>query len=112
MCELKFCCNLPTAKQCREAQLLIFLVMNTVFTLPLSYTYCCVSDIIRLPADRLPSATEQSSSSDPNETKKVLLTSNDQLYGELRDKNFNAVGPILSQRAKTVAAKYDVSVLG
>ena len=107
MCELKFCCNLPTGIQCLDAQLLIFLVLNTVFTLPY-----CVADIIRLPADRLPSATEQSSSSDPNETKKVLLTSNDQLYGELRDKNFNAVGPILSQRAKTVAAKYDVSVLG
>lgn len=66
-------------------------------------------DTIRVPADRLPSSGDQTSS-DPNDTKKIVLTSNDQLYSELRDKNFNAVGPILSQRAKAVSAKYDVSL--
>ena len=68
----------------------------------------CLLDCIKVPADRIPSSTEQTSSA-PDDKKKVVLTSEDKLYAELRDKNFNAVGPILSTRAKAVSAKYEVS---
>ncbi|XP_067949136.1 vacuolar protein sorting-associated protein 33A-like [Watersipora subatra] len=61
---------------------------------------------IQVPADRLPSSAEQTSS-DPNDKKKVVLTSSDKLFAELRDKNFNAIGPILSTKAKAVSAKYE-----
>lgn len=37
-----------------------------------------------------------------------MLNSGDQLFSELRDKNFNAIGPTLSSKAKAVSAKYDV----
>lgn len=63
---------------------------------------------MRIDADKLPSVDDKAPST-PDGKKKVTLTSNDQLYSELRDKNFNAVGPMLSSKAKAVSAKYDVS---
>lgn len=41
--------------------------------------------------------------------KKIPLNSSDELFAVLRDKNFNAVGPELSKKAKTLSAIYDVS---
>ena len=40
--------------------------------------------------------------------KKFILNSSDELHAELRDKNFNAVGHVLSRKAKTITAQYDV----
>ncbi|XP_071848464.1 vacuolar protein sorting-associated protein 33A-like [Apostichopus japonicus] len=39
--------------------------------------------------------------------KKIPLNSSDELFAVLRDKNFNAVGPELSKKAKTLSAIYD-----
>ncbi len=44
----------------------------------------------------------------PTEPKKVVLNSAEELYAELRDRNFNAVGPLLSKRAKIISAQFDV----
>ena len=57
-------------------------------------------------------ASNEQSSSASGDTKKVTLNSGDQLFSELRDKNFNAIGPTLSSKAKAVSAKYDVCVHG
>ena len=38
-----------------------------------------------------------------NTVKQLPLNSKDELYTELRDKNFNAVGPTLSRKAKAVS---------
>ena len=46
----------------------------------------------------------------PNEAhKKFILNSGEDLYAELRDRNFNAVGPLLSKKAKMISAQFDVS---
>lgn len=47
----------------------------------------------------------------PTEPKKFVLNSSEELYAELRDKNFNAVGPTLSRKAKLITAQFDVSVV-
>ena len=39
--------------------------------------------------------------------KKIPLSSAEEMFSELRDKNFNAVGPALSRRARTVAAQME-----
>lgn len=44
---------------------------------------------------RLPSSDEK---------KQIILNSKEELYAEIRDKNFNAVGPVLSRIAKTITA--------
>ncbi|XP_064620960.1 vacuolar protein sorting-associated protein 33A-like [Lineus longissimus] len=41
------------------------------------------------------------------ELKKVILNSAEELYAEIRDKNFNAVGPVLSKKAKLISAQYE-----
>lgn len=45
--------------------------------------------------DRVTSSTEK---------KQIILNSKEELYVELRDKNFNAVGPVLSRLAKSLTA--------
>ncbi|XP_028415170.1 vacuolar protein sorting-associated protein 33A-like [Dendronephthya gigantea] len=39
--------------------------------------------------------------------KKILLNSADQLYNEIRDSNFLAVGPVLSRKAKKISAAFE-----
>ena len=67
--------------------------------------------MVTLPAESL--TTGESSGSRPQEdggeTKKLALNSGEQLYAELRDKNFSAVGSLLSRKAKLISAQFDVS---
>jgi len=61
---------------------------------------------VRLPGERFaqdqPEASGATSDS-MNTVKQLPLNSKDELYTELRDKNFNAVGPTLSRKAKAVS---------
>ncbi|CAJ0963054.1 unnamed protein product [Ranitomeya imitator] len=43
----------------------------------------------------------------PTEAKKLLLNSAEELYAEIRDKNFNAVGSVLSKKAKIISAAFE-----
>ena len=47
----------------------------------------------------------------PTEPKKIQLNSGDELFAVIRDKNFHAVGPELSRKAKSLSAQYEVSIL-
>ena len=62
-----------------------------------------ISASIKLPAEKGsgPGGSQE-------ETKKVILNSSDALFAELRDKNFNAVGSIVSKKAKHITAEFDV----
>lgn len=60
---------------------------------------------VNFPADKFASPSEDVSFSRvaaSSEKKQVILNSREELYVELRDKNFNAVGPVLSRLAKTI----------
>lgn len=39
--------------------------------------------------------------------KQVILNSGDKLFAELRDKNFRAVGPVLSKQARLISSQLD-----
>ncbi|XP_052023778.1 vacuolar protein sorting-associated protein 33A isoform X1 [Apodemus sylvaticus] len=43
----------------------------------------------------------------PMEAKKLQLNSAEELYAEIRDKNFNAVGSVLSKKAKIISAAFE-----
>lgn len=66
---------------------------------------------VKLPPEKFVTAEEKKNSNNalPTEPKKIILNSADELYAELRDKNFNAVGGIVSRKAKTITAEFDVS---
>lgn len=62
---------------------------------------------VNFPAEKFSPSSEDtnfSKVSTSNEKKQVILNSKEELYAELRDKNFNAVGPVLSRLAKTITA--------
>lgn len=63
---------------------------------------------VRLPPEKFRSKDESGSSSDM-EFKTVVLNSTDELFAELRDKNFSAVGLSVSKKAKIITAQFDVS---
>lgn len=46
----------------------------------------------------------------PTEPKKMQLNSAEELYAEIRDKNFNAVGAALSKKAKIISAAFEVGL--
>lgn len=64
---------------------------------------------VRLPAEKFqPPSNEQSSSrTDDSAVKAIVLNSAEELYTELRDKNFQAVGTTLSRKAKAISAQYE-----
>ncbi|KAK3771335.1 hypothetical protein RRG08_024291 [Elysia crispata] len=64
---------------------------------------------VKLPPEKFVTAEDKKNSKEEalSEPKKFILNSADELYAELRDKNFNAVGIIVSRKAKTITAEYD-----
>ena len=70
-----------------------------------------LSAMVKLPAEN-PTAGDSScggSQEGSSEPKKLALNSGEQLYAELRDKNFSAIGALLSRKAKLISAQFDVS---
>ena len=64
------------------------------------------NSVVKLPADKFSSeASEENSSA--SATKTLVLNSNEELFHELRDKNFNAVGPTLSRKARSISTAFE-----
>jgi len=60
---------------------------------------------VRVPAEKFQSGDQNRS--DDSSTKSIVLNSADELYSDLRDKNFTAVGTTLSRKAKVISAQYE-----
>ena len=59
----------------------------------------------QVPDDKKPGPSQPAQPPGP---KKIPLNSSDQLYSEIRDLNFLAVGPVLSKKAKQISAAFEV----
>lgn len=59
---------------------------------------------VRLPGDKFADANEGQQG---HETKQFALNNHEELYAELRDKNFNAVGPTLSRKARAISTAFE-----
>ena len=65
---------------------------------------------VKLPPEKFATTSKEGGPQEiPTEPKKFILNSGEELYAELRDKNFNAVGSTLSRKAKLITAQFDVS---
>lgn len=79
----------------------------TAFATQLTYEglidefYGIHNTLVTMPAEKFASSSNESMQS-LTEKKQIILNSREELYAELRDKNFNAVGPVLSRLAKTI----------
>uniref|UniRef100_A0A4W6G4B8 VPS33A core subunit of CORVET and HOPS complexes n=1 Tax=Lates calcarifer TaxID=8187 RepID=A0A4W6G4B8_LATCA len=63
---------------------------------------------VKLPPEKFAQKKQGEASKDlPTEPKKLQLNSAEELYAEIRDKNFNAVGAALSKKAKIISAAFE-----
>ncbi|KAK7934212.1 hypothetical protein WMY93_005108 [Mugilogobius chulae] len=63
---------------------------------------------VKLPPEKFAQKKQGEASKDlPTEHKKLQLNSAEELYAEIRDKNFNAVGSALSKKAKIISAAFE-----
>ncbi|KAM7416190.1 hypothetical protein PAMA_018316 [Pampus argenteus] len=63
---------------------------------------------VKLPPEKFAQKRQGEGSKDlPTEAKKLQLNSAEELYAEIRDKNFNAVGAALSKKAKIISAAFE-----
>uniref|UniRef100_A0A671QC31 Vacuolar protein sorting-associated protein 33A n=1 Tax=Sinocyclocheilus anshuiensis TaxID=1608454 RepID=A0A671QC31_9TELE len=64
---------------------------------------------VKLPPEKFAQKKQGEGGKDlPTEPKKLQLNSAEELYAEIRDKNFNAVGVALSKKAKIISAAFEV----
>lgn len=71
----------------------------------------CLTGYVKLPPEKFAQKKQGEVSKDlPTEPKKLQLNSAEELYAEIRDKNFNAVGAALSKKAKIISAAFEVSL--
>ena len=67
---------------------------------------------VKLPPEKFVRKNENDPQQElPTEPKKIQLNSSDELFAVIRDKNFNAVGPELSRKAKILSAQYEVGLV-
>ncbi|XP_060105435.1 vacuolar protein sorting-associated protein 33A [Heteronotia binoei] len=70
--------------------------------------YGIQNSYVKLPPEKFAPKKQGESGKDlPTEPKKLQLNSAEELYAEIRDKNFNAVGSVLSKRAKIISAAFE-----
>ncbi|KAB0340261.1 hypothetical protein FD754_023277, partial [Muntiacus muntjak] len=68
----------------------------------------CCSGYVKLPPEKFAPKKQGDGGKDlPTEAKKLQLNSAEELYAEIRDKNFNAVGSVLSKKAKVISAAFE-----
>ena len=73
---------------------------------------CNISANVKLPPEKFATQSKEGGPQEVGtEPKKFILNSAEELYAELRDKNFKAVGPVLSRKAKMITAQFDVSFI-
>lgn len=71
----------------------------------------CLKGYVKLPPEKFAQKKQGEASKDlPTEPKKLQLNSAEELYAEIRDKNFNAVGAALSKKAKIISAAFEVGL--
>ncbi|XP_076230818.1 vacuolar protein sorting-associated protein 33A [Calliopsis andreniformis] len=64
-------------------------------------------NVVELPASIFHDSQDHPGAMSVNAKKQILLNSAEELYTEIRDKNFNGVGPILSKTAKIISSQLD-----
>ncbi|KAL7287732.1 hypothetical protein TKK_0018117 [Trichogramma kaykai] len=63
---------------------------------------------VKLPAEKFLNSDESPTvMSLEKKHQQIILNSGEELFSEIRDKNFNGVGPVLSKKAKTISSQFD-----
>ncbi|KAG9487694.1 hypothetical protein GDO78_007474 [Eleutherodactylus coqui] len=92
----------------RNVDLLTPLATQLTYEGLIDEVYGIQNSNVKLPPEKFAPKKQGESGKDlPTEPKKLLLNSAEELYAEIRDKNFNAVGTVLSKKAKIISAAFE-----
>ncbi|KAM3937062.1 uncharacterized protein RB166_003442 isoform 2-T2 [Leptodactylus fuscus] len=92
----------------RNVDLLTPLATQLTYEGLIDEVYGIQNSNVKLPPEKFAPKKQGESGKDlPTEPKKLLLNSAEELYAEIRDKNFNAVGSVLSKKAKIISAAFE-----
>ncbi|KAK6192041.1 hypothetical protein SNE40_003590 [Patella caerulea] len=89
----------------RNVDLLTPLLTQLTYEGLIDETFGLNNTSVKLPAEKF--IPKNQKPDEPLEPKKFILNSSDELYADLRDKNFNAVGSIVSKKAKAITLEFD-----
>lgn len=81
--------------------------LNHVLVLFPDEIYGINQSTAHFPADRFSSSDDSNLQSGSTDKKTIILNSGEELYTEMRDKNFNAIGRVLSRRANEISKQLD-----
>ncbi|XP_078052309.1 vacuolar protein sorting-associated protein 33A [Augochlora pura] len=62
---------------------------------------------VLLPAKKFHDSEDSPTAMSLKEKEQIVLNSGDELFAEIRDKNFNGVGPVLSKKARDISSQLD-----
>ncbi|XP_075390138.1 vacuolar protein sorting-associated protein 33A isoform X1 [Tenrec ecaudatus] len=92
----------------RNVDLLTPLATQLTYEGLIDEIYGIQNSYVKLPPEKFAPKKQGESGKDlPTEAKKLQLNSAEELYAEIRDKNFNAVGSVLSKKAKVISAAFE-----
>ncbi|CAL9708472.1 unnamed protein product [Knipowitschia caucasica] len=92
----------------RNVDLLTPLATQLTYEGLIDEVYGINNGYVKLPPEKFSQKKQGEASKDlPTEHKKLQLNSAEELYAEIRDKNFNAVGSALSKKAKIISAAFE-----
>lgn len=92
----------------RNVDLLTPLAMQLTYEGLIDEIYGINNNVVKLPPEKFLNQDSQSGVSViQTETKQFLLNSAEELYADIRDRNFNAVGQVLSKKAKVISAQFE-----
>ncbi|XP_060049133.1 vacuolar protein sorting-associated protein 33A isoform X3 [Erinaceus europaeus] len=92
----------------RNVDLLTPLATQLTYEGLIDEIYGIQNSYVKLPPEKFAPKKQGDGGKDlPIEAKKLQLNSAEELYAEIRDKNFNAVGSVLSKKAKVISAAFE-----
>ncbi|ELW65502.1 Vacuolar protein sorting-associated protein 33A, partial [Tupaia chinensis] len=92
----------------RNVDLLTPLATQLTYEGLIDEIYGIQNSYVKLPPEKFAPKKQGEGGKDlPTEAKKLQLNSAEELYAEIRDKNFNAVGSVLSKKAKIISAAFE-----
>uniref|UniRef100_A0A674ESA6 Vacuolar protein sorting-associated protein 33A n=1 Tax=Salmo trutta TaxID=8032 RepID=A0A674ESA6_SALTR len=93
----------------RNVDLLTPLATQLTYEGLIDEVYGITNGYVKLPPEKFSAQKKQGEAGKdlPTEPKKMQLNSAEELYAEIRDKNFNGVGAALSKKAKIISAAFE-----
>ncbi|CAD6239032.1 GSCOCG00008613001-RA-CDS [Cotesia congregata] len=91
----------------RSVDLLSPLVTQLTYEGLIDEIYNIHCTTIKLPAKKFHDSENSPTVMSIDKKEQIILNSGEELFAEIRDRNFNGVGPILSQKAKIISSQFD-----